>query len=59
MAQRASVCRDCVYVRHCGGFRDRMGRCPEWAHSMRVKPLPVGATVTEEVKERWQKIASS
>ena len=29
--KRNSKCRACPFTKDCGGFRDREGRCPEWA----------------------------
>lgn len=33
---KQSACRDCTYIRYCGGFRDRMARCPEWVTNKRL-----------------------
>ena len=33
---KQSACRDCTYIRYCGGFRDQMARCPEWVTNKRL-----------------------
>jgi len=29
VGKMAKTCKTCKFKKHCGGFRDRKGRCPE------------------------------